>query len=137
VQALEIGANDYVTKPFGVAELMARIKVALRHTRAPQPQGVMTFGDLDVDTDARRAFVAGTEIHLTPLEYKLLFVMIHNPGKILTTRYLLKEVWGYDTDQQKHYVRILTAGLRKKIEPDALAQRLIHTESGVGYRFFS
>ena len=137
VHALESGANDYVTKPFGVAELLARIKVALRHNKTPQSQGIMVFGNLSVNTDSRRVFLLGNEVHLTPLEYKLLFVMIQSPGKILTTRYLLKEVWGYDSDQQKHYVRILAAGLRKKIEPGPKSDQLLHTVSGVGYRFFN
>lgn len=136
VKALEAGAIDYVTKPFGPAELKARIKVALRQTR-PQPSvGTLVFEDLVVDPDSRRVFLAKEEVHLTPLEYKLLLMMTRNAGKILTTSYLLKEVWGHDNEDQKHYVRVLTAGLRKKIEPDPTRPRYIHTESGVGYRFF-
>lgn len=135
VRALESGANDYVTKPFGPAELKARIKVALRQIRPPQHQGKVECGPLQVDLDARRAFLSGNEVHLTALEYKLLFVMVQHPGKILTVKYLLKEVWGYEADEQKHYVRILAASLRKKIEPAPGAYKFVHTEIGMGYRF--
>jgi two-component system KDP operon response regulator KdpE len=81
-------------------------------------------------------YLAGDEVHVTRLEYKLLHIMAHNAGKVLTTGYLLKEVWGHENEDQKHYVRVLTSGLRKKLEPDPASPRFIHTEAGVGYRFF-
>lgn len=136
VKALESGASDYVTKPFGAGELKARIKVALRQAKPQPTAGTMSFGELLVDSDSRRVYRGSEELHLTPLEYKLLLVMSLNAGKILTTRYLLKEVWGHDNENQRHYVRVLTAGLRKKLEPDPTRPQYIHTESGVGYRFF-
>lgn len=135
VRALEAGAVDYITKPFGPGELKARIRVALRQSRPQNEPEKLTFGNLLVDADARRVFQGSQEIHLTPLEYKLLLVMARNAGKILTTNYLLKEVWGHDNEDQRHYVRVLTAGLRKKLEPDPARPQFIHTESGVGYRF--
>jgi len=136
VAALDAGAGDYVTKPFGPAELKARIKVALRQSRPPSSLEPYSFEDLIVNPNARRVFRGKEEVHLTPLEYKLLLVMAQNAGKILTTAYLLREVWGHENDDQRHYVRVLTAGLRKKIELDSGHPRFIHTESGVGYRFF-
>lgn len=137
VRALDEGARDYVTKPFGPAELRARVGAALRSVRPVTTKGSLVFEELTVDQDARRVYLGTKEVHLSPLEYKLLLIMAWNAGKILTTRYLLKEVWGREDEEQRHYVRVLTAGLRKKIEADSSAARFIHTESGVGYRFYN
>jgi two-component system KDP operon response regulator KdpE len=137
VRALEAGADDYVGKPFGLDELAARLKVALRRrqgatlSEAPRP-----FGDLVWDPSARRVFLAGSEVHLTPVEYRLLTVLADNPGRILTHKTLLEAVWGLTSTEFLHYVRIAMVGLRKKLEPHPGAARFIHTEAGTGYRFF-
>lgn len=136
VQALDHGADDYITKPFGVGELLARMRVALRHT---QPTGseesIVRIGDLEVDLAARLVKVRDTQLHLTPIEYKLLTTMIKHAGKVLTHRFLLREVWGPQDSQENHYLRVFVAGLRRKIEADSARPRYILTEQGVGYRF--
>jgi two-component system KDP operon response regulator KdpE len=139
VNALNAGADDYLTKPFGVPELLARMKVALRHAAALREGGgaeVSSFkaGGLRVDLAVRRVFVNDSEVHLTPLEYRLLTTMVKNPGKVLTHRYLLEEVWGPGYLDQTHYPRMLVASLRRKIEDDPADPRYIVTEQGVGYR---
>jgi len=137
VAALDLGADDYLTKPFGVEELLARIRVALRHAAMPAgaaPEPIFDAGDLKVDLPARRVWRAGEEVHLTPTEYKLLAVMVRNAGKVLTHRQLLKEVWGINYVNQAHYVRVYLAQLRQKIEGDPARPRLLLTEPGVGYR---
>jgi two-component system KDP operon response regulator KdpE len=138
VKALDAGADDYLTKPFGLDELTARIKVALRHRQGPAGPSdpVQTFGDLTWDPAAHRVFVADQEAHLTPVEYRLLTVLARQPGRILTHAWLLKEVWGLSSLESVHYVRIAMAGLRKKLEADPGNPRFIHTEVGTGYRFF-
>jgi two-component system KDP operon response regulator KdpE len=139
VQALNAGADDYLTKPFGVSELLARIRVALRHAvviRAGGQDAVSRFevGDLVVDMGNRRVFVREVEIHLTPLEYKLLTTLVKNAGKVLTHRYLLEQVWGPGYLEQTHYPRIFVASLRRKLEDDPAEPRYLLTEQGVGYR---
>ena len=139
VQALNAGADDYLTKPFGVSELLARIRVALRHAaviRAGGQDAVSRFevGDLVVDMANRRVFVREVEIHLTPLEYKLLTTLVKNAGKVLTHRYLLEQVWGPGYLEQTHYPRIFVASLRRKLEDDPAEPRYLLTEQGVGYR---
>ena len=138
VRALEAGADDYVSKPFGVEELAARIKAALRRRTTPIHTGEtpQAFGDLLWDIGARRVFLSGSEVHLTPVEYRLLTVLASNPGRILTHRRLLEEVWGLKSGEFLHYVRIAMVGLRKKLEKDPGAPHFIHTEAGTGYRFF-
>ncbi len=136
VKALDLGADDYLTKPFGVEELLARIRVALRHaaTAGDPAEPVFESGDLRVDLPARRIWRAGQEVHLTPTEYKLLTTMVRHAGKVLTHRQLLKEVWGTNYLNQAHYVRVYLAQLRQKIEVDPARPRLLLTEPGVGYR---
>ncbi len=137
VRALDTGADDYLTKPFGTGELMARIRVARRH-RDRGAQGridpVITVGDLSIDLDKRVVLAAGEEVHLTPNEYKLLAVLMKNAGKVLTHRQLLKEVWGPSYASQTQYLRVYMAQLRHKLERDAARPRYLVTEPGVGYR---
>lgn len=137
VRALDLGADDYLTKPFGVEELLARIRVALRHAALPPGAGpgpVFEAGDLRVDLAARRVSRAGQEVHLTPTEYKLLTTLVRYAGKVLTHRQLLKDVWGSNYVNQSHYVRVYMGQLRQKIEADPARPRLLLTEPGVGYR---
>jgi two-component system KDP operon response regulator KdpE len=137
VKALDLGADDYLTKPFGVEELLARIRVALRHgalAAGAVPEPVFEAGGLRVDLAARRVWRAGEEVHLTPTEYKLLVTLVRHAGKVLTHRQLLKEVWGVNYVNQSHYVRVYLAQLRQKIEADPARPRLLITEPGVGYR---
>lgn len=139
VQALNAGVDDYLTKPFGVPELLARIRVALRHAAALREGGAQEVarfqvGELAVDLTARRVFVGESEVHLTPLEYRLLTTLVKNAGKVLTHRYLLEEVWGPGYAGQTHYPRMLMASLRRKIEADPAEPRYLLTEQGVGYR---
>jgi two-component system, OmpR family, KDP operon response regulator KdpE len=137
VAALDAGADDYVTKPFAVGELLARMRVALRH--ALQADGgpeepVFEIGDLRVDLAERRVQMAGTEIHLTPTEYKLLAVLARHAGRVITHRQLLKEVWGVNAIQHTHYLRVYMTQLRHKLERDPARPQYLQTELGVGYR---
>lgn len=138
VSALDAGADDYITKPFGIDELLARIRAALR--RAPTaPRGsepeTLEAGDFQVDLAARQVRRRGQEIHLTPKEYELLVHLIRNAGKVLTHRALLGEVWGGDFTEQTEYLRVFVGQLRKKVEDDPAHPRYILTEPWVGYRF--
>lgn len=138
VAALDNGADDYLTKPFNTAELLARIRVALRHAakiHSEAESSTFECGELRVDLTGRRVVVRDTEIHLTPLEYKLLTTLVKHAGKVLTHRFLLKEVWGPLHSQETHYLRVFMASLRRKIEDDAAQPRYLITEQGVGYRF--
>jgi two-component system KDP operon response regulator KdpE len=137
VAALDLGADDYLTKPFGVEELLARIRVALRHAALPPgaaPEPVFEVGDVRVDLVRREVRRGGQAVHLTPTEYKLLILLIRHAGKVLTHRQLLKEVWGTNYADQSHYVRVYMAQLRQKLEADPARPRLLVTEPGVGYR---
>jgi two-component system KDP operon response regulator KdpE len=139
VKALNAGADDYLTKPFGVPELLARIQVALRHAAALGAADLgatsrFQVGDLVVDLAGRRVLVRELEVHLTRLEYRLLTTLVRNAGKVLTHQYLLREVWGPGYLEQTHYPRMFIASLRRKIEDDPAEPRYILTEQGVGYR---
>jgi two-component system KDP operon response regulator KdpE len=138
IAALDAGADDYLTKPFGVGELLARLRVALRHSSLRDEGGsVASFaaGNLQVDLAKRQVRVGGEEIHLTPTEYRLLTALIKHPGKVITHRQLLREVWGPDSSQETHYLRVYVNQLRKKLGDDAAQPQLILTEPAVGYRF--
>jgi two-component system KDP operon response regulator KdpE len=134
IGALDAGADDYVTKPFGVGELMARLRVSLRRAAHSEDEPVMTCGDLAVDLALRRVTVAGREVKLTPTEYDILKVLAQHAGKVLTHKQLLKAVWGSSYDEDTHYIRVYIGQLRRKIEENPTQPRYIITESGVGYR---
>lgn len=139
VAALDAGADDYVSKPFGPGELLARIRVALRHSARVAGEDATTFavGDLQVDLPRRQVFVAGKEVHLTPIEYKLLTTLVRHAGKVLTHRQLLKEVWGPSHSSEAHYLRVYMVQLRRKLEADPTRPRYLLTEPGIGYRLAS
>jgi two-component system, OmpR family, KDP operon response regulator KdpE len=137
VAALDAGADDYVTKPFGTGELFARLRVAQRHSagfKAEAGEPVFEAGGLKVDIAGRQVFRDGQEIHLTALEYKLLAALVRHSGKVVTHRQLLKEVWGPASVDQTQYLRVYMAQLRHKIEKDPARPALLVTETGVGYR---
>lgn len=137
VNALDLGADDYVTKPFGPAELLARIRVALRRVAADAPAdtGHLTAGDLTIDYDRRRVVRQDTEIRLTPKEFELLSLLARNHDRVLTHRAILKEIWGGNAVQQPEHLWTLIAQLRKKVEPDPANPRYLLSEPWVGYRF--
>jgi two-component system KDP operon response regulator KdpE len=140
VKALDAGADDYLTKPFSVVELQARIRVALRHATQDQDEAgepTFTLGHLRVDLDRRQVFVGEKEVHLTPIEYRILTTLIKHSGKVVTHRQLLKEVWGPDSVFENHYLRVYMTHLRRKIEPNPAQPQFVLTDPGIGYRLAS
>jgi len=136
VAALDMGADDYVTKPFGMDELLARMRAVLRRSPASEAEAdLLKVGDLSIYRDERRVIVAGTEVKLTPKEFELLRYLVVNAGKVVTHRALLQAVWGSQSSEQTEYLRVFVNQLRRKIEPDPQHPRYILTEPWVGYRF--
>jgi two-component system KDP operon response regulator KdpE len=137
IRALDAGADDYVTKPFSMGELLARLRVALRREREAamdRAEPVASIGELEIDFARRRVSVAGEAIRLTPIEYRLLTTLARHPGRVMTHEQLLREVWGPHSTSQRHYLRVYMAQLRHKIEPSPAHPRFLLTEPGVGYR---
>ncbi len=138
IKALDEGADDYLTKPFGSGELLARIRVALRHAvpkSQDQRDAIFTAEDLSIDFLKRQVHRGDREIHLTPIEYRLLVVLVRNAGRVMTHRHILKEVWGPAYIEQTHYLRVFMNQLRKKIETDSARPHFLLNEPGIGYRF--
>lgn len=134
IEALDYGADDYVTKPFSMGELMARMRVCIRRTVPIENEPVVHCGDLTIDFVQRRVLVKEHEVRLTPTEYEIIKILAQNAGKVLTHKQLLKAVWGNSYGEDTHYVRIYIGQIRRKIEADPAQPRYIITESGVGYR---
>ncbi len=138
IAALDAGADDYLTKPFGTGELLARVRANLRRPRAnaatDEAEAVFHFGDVEIDRAARVVRRAGAEVHLTPIEYRMLLVLITNAGRVITQKQLLRDVWGPQRAGQSHYLRIYMGHLRQKLEADPAQPRHLLTETGVGYR---
>jgi two-component system KDP operon response regulator KdpE len=137
IEALDAGADDYVTKPFGVGELLARVRVALRHATQPQSGKILAMGSVRVDFEKRQARRDGAEVHLTPIEFRLLAALAKHLGMVVTHRQLLREVWGPSHVEHTHYLRIYMKQLREKLEADPVRPRHLLTETGVGYRLLA
>jgi two-component system KDP operon response regulator KdpE len=140
VRALDAGADDYIEKPFGVSELLARVRAHRRRHqggRGSDGASTVTIGDVEIDLGARIVRKAGAEVHLTPIEYRLLGVLLANAGRVLTHRHLLREVWGPSHVEQNHYLRVFMGSLRHKLEDDPAQPKMLVTETGVGYRLIA
>jgi two-component system KDP operon response regulator KdpE len=137
IAALDAGADDYLTKPFGIGELLARMRVAMRRTAQPNAVPVFAIGELRVDLTRRSVTRAGQEVQLTPTEYDLLRVLVTHAGKVLTHHQLLREVWGVGYEQETHILRVNISNLRHKLEDDPARPRYVLTEPGVGYRLLN
>jgi len=136
IDALDAGADDYLSKPFGIGELQARLRVVLRrHASLAQPDPVYQFSNITVDLASRRITRDGAEVHLTPIEFRLLATLLNNHGKVLTQRQLLNQVWGPNAVEHSHYLRIYMGHLRQKLENDPARPTHLLTETGIGYRF--
>ncbi len=138
VEALDLGADDYVTKPFGIDELLARVRASLRRAATLSPElesSILTAGDFQIDLETRKVLVADREVHLTPKEFDLLVYFVKNSGKVLTHRTLLAAIWGGNYVEQNEYLRVFVGNLRKKLETDPSSPRYILTEPWIGYRF--
>jgi len=137
IKALDAGADDYVTKPFSMGELLARMRVALRHAARVEDEPVLVFDELKIDLAARQVTVEGREAKLTPTEYDILKNLALHAGRVLTHRQLLRNIWGVEYQEETHYLRVFIGQLRRKIEPDPTQPKYIITEPGIGYRLMS
>lgn len=135
VDALDAGADDYVTKPFGMDELLARLRASLRRAQPVPDQPTVTTADFVVNLATTSVSRDGEDVHLTPTEWSILNVLVRNPGRLVTQRYLLQQVWGPNYAKETNYLRVYVAGLRRKLEPDPSQPRYLLTEAGMGYRF--
>ncbi|HEY6318204.1 MAG TPA: response regulator [Acidimicrobiia bacterium] len=137
VAALDAGADDYVTKPFGMDELLARLRAALRRATPAEEDAVIETADFTIDLATKRVTRGDEEIRLTPTEWNLVELLVRNPGKLVSYRQLLREVWGPGYEKETHYLRVFMAHVRRKLEPEPSQPRYFHTEAGMGYRFHS
>ncbi|HEV2310513.1 MAG TPA: response regulator transcription factor [Acidimicrobiia bacterium] len=137
VAALDAGADDYVTKPFGMDELLARLRAALRRATPAEEDAVIETPDFTIDLATKRVTRGGEEIRLTPTEWNVVELLVRNPGKLVSYRQLLREVWGPGYEKETHYLRVFMAHVRRKLEPQPSQPRYFHTEAGMGYRFHS
>ncbi|HEY3397864.1 MAG TPA: response regulator [Armatimonadota bacterium] len=135
IAALDAGADDYLTKPFSMGELLARLRVALRHSARTESEPVITSGALVIDLSRRQVTRAGREVSLTPTEWQIVRILASHAGRVVTHRQLLREVWGPQFEAETHYLRVFLSGLRRKLEDDPTRPRYFLTEPGVGYRF--
>ncbi len=137
VAALDAGADDYVTKPFGMDELLARLRAALRRATPAEEDAVIETPDFTIDLATKRVTRGDEEIRLTPTEWNVVELLVRNPGKLVSYRQLLREVWGPGYEKETHYLRVFMAHVRRKLEPEPSQPRYFHTEAGMGYRFHS